>query len=140
VSPANGLENKKQALLSLFERCETRLRLLEARQGTRFIDPQYEQMIHTYIKDQEHIIETLISYSEELKKDGVKEFYAEFKSYTYTLLMTFNQVYKELWGDEKFLDFHQEMENRMSAVLDRWLVDRNVHLPPVICGRCNEPR
>lgn len=129
TNPTSPIENKKQALIALHERCEVRLRLLEARQGTKFLDPQYEQMIHTYIKDQEHIIETLISYSEELKKDGVNEFYKEFKSYTYAMLVLMNQCYKEIWGDEKFLDFHSELERRMDEHLVRWLQDRNVTLP-----------
>jgi hypothetical protein len=130
TDPSSALENKKQALVSLHDHCAARLRLLEARQGLKFLDPQYEQLILAFIREQRGIVESLVSLQDELKKDGVNEFYKEFKSYTYTLLVTFNQVYKELWGDEKFIDFHQELEKRMGAVLDRWLQDRNVTLPP----------
>lgn len=133
VDPSSDLENKKQALIALYEHCAARLRLLEFRQGTKFIDPQYEQLILTFIREQRSIVESLVNLQDELKKDGVNEFYKEFKSYTYTLLTTFNEVYKELWGDEKFLDFHQELERRMDEVLDRWLADRNVTKLP------NEP-
>lgn len=134
TNPGSALENKKQALTSLYDHCATRLRLLEARQGLKYLDPQYEQLILTFIREQRSIVESLVNLQEELKKDGVNEFYKEFKSYTYTLLVTFNQVYKELWGDEKFLDFHAELERRMNDVLTRWLEDRHVNLPP-----SNEP-
>lgn len=110
------LDNKKKALERLFERVQTRVALLETKQNG-FFDAQYETIIGAYFRELRTIVEKMVEYQAELRKDTSDQLYDEFENLVYSWVVSVFNIYKQIHGDTKFLEFKNLMNEEIPKVI-----------------------
>lgn len=117
TDPDIGLDDKRNALTSLFNACRARSELLEARQ-TNFIDPQYEALILANRKEQRAIIEKVAILNEQLSRESDKDFLQELEDFTQVLLSSVINTYKLTHTDQaNFSLFTSTLSENLSLAL-----------------------
>lgn len=111
-----SLENKMQVLVSLFSKCQKRIELIEA-SNSSFLNPQYEQVIGAYMREQRAILETIVKLQDELNKNTGDKIYNEFEKLTYSWLVTVINCYKKIHGDTKLIEFKGSLTDDLKNVL-----------------------
>lgn len=120
LDPSISLDNKKEALSSLFNKATTRLAVLERRQQN-FLDPEIEALMITYMKEQRALLETVTKLQEVLQKDVLGQMRGELDEYTRVLLTTVYSSYKLAHSDtdatSKFDFFRITLEQHLAQTL-----------------------
>lgn len=106
TDPNVSLEDKKGALVALYNACAARNELLLARQ-TNFLDPYFEKLIGDNRKEQHAILKTVITLQDQLSKESDKDFLGELKIFTQVLFSSVKNTYQRVHQSDlsKFSEF-----------------------------------
>jgi hypothetical protein len=128
VNPSTTLENKQEALASLFTKATQRLALLESKQQN-FINPDIEALMIAYIKESRALLETVTTLQDTLNKNVIDSFKKELDEYTRVILTTVYASYRLSHPDKeptsKFDEFRITLENHLSKTLQSYNTTKN---------------
>jgi hypothetical protein len=93
------LQDKRAALIALFNACQTRIEILIARQ-TNFVDPAIEGLIAINVKEQHSLIKTIATLQDQLSKDADKDWLAEARSLVQVILAAVYNAYRLTHSDQ----------------------------------------
>lgn len=120
INPEISIENKKEALASLFNKATQRIAILEARQKN-YLDPEIEPLIGSYMREQRALLETVTKLQEVLQRDVLAQMRGELDEYTRVILTTVYASYKlnHLDSDptSKFDAFRATLEQHLVQTL-----------------------
>jgi hypothetical protein len=121
-----SLENRKQAMESIFNRVQSRLNWLEKSQ-TSYPNPHYEQLIGAYLKEMRTIVEKIIANKEALEKDNTDMIYHQLENALYLVLNGTLTVYRKLHpGDEsKYEEFKDLLKQEIPSILRTFKSETN---------------
>jgi len=116
----DDLDNIKQTLQKLYERCAARIKWIEIQQSRpgMFPSSQMESVLGAYFREQRNILEKLVSLKVELQKDSKKQLYEELENLTYMWLVTVRNCYKKLHGEEKLSEFSRLLQEDLPLIID----------------------
>ena len=122
-----SIDNKKQALEALFNRCEKRIKMLTSLQqsGYNYFGTEVEKVIGSYIREQRQIVEKCVALQTQLNKDSTDQSYKEFENLTYLWGVTALNCYKEVQGDNKFLEFKSKLKIAIPKTIQSYLANKN---------------
>lgn len=132
TSPVISLEDKKQALIALYDSCKARSELLERRNDS-YIDPQLEALILANRKEQRTIIEKVTILSDHLSKESDKDFIQEMMTLVQVILSTVYNSYKIVNGNNNFSLFSSTVEEALKVTMQSYRTEKEKLLqqPPL---------
>ena len=124
------LQDKRAALVSLFNACQARIEILIARQ-TNFVDPAIEALIATNVKEQHALIKTISTLQDQLSKDADKDWLAESVQLVQVILASVYNSYRLTHPDQSnFSMFSSTLAENLQAVLKNYKSEKEKLKPP----------
>jgi hypothetical protein len=123
-----SLENKRNVLETLFNKCAQRIKIIETLNGGNWPSAQFEQVIGAYVREQRAILETLVKLQAELSKDTEGQVYKEIENILYAWLVAVLNCYKQINGEQKFSEFKGLLTDELGKVLQSFGVNKTKNI------------
>jgi hypothetical protein len=115
-----GLQDKRAALVALFNACQTRIEILIARQAN-FVDPAIEGLIAVNVKEQHALIKTISTLQDQLSKDADKDWLNESIQLVQVILSAVYNSYRLVHTDQSnFSMFSSTLGENIQSLLKNY--------------------